>query len=115
LQITLDEQGITSVVRNLIENAIKYSPLSSLVEVNIQLKKNKLVYDVKDQGIGIDKREKEKIADKFYRVEAEKTRSYKGTGLGLYIVKEIVKMHEGTMQVIDNEPKGSVFRIIIPR
>ena len=70
--------------------------------------------DVADQGFGISDKEKKKIFRKFYRIGNEDTRSTKGTGLGLYIVKEIVEAHQGRITVKDNQPRGTLFHITLP-
>ena len=69
---------------------------------------------MRDQGIGISDKEKNKIFTKFYRIGNEETRKTKGTGLGLYIVKHIVNMHQGKIEVRDNHPTGTVFEIRLP-
>ncbi|MBL0341058.1 MAG: ATP-binding protein [Bacteroidetes bacterium] len=68
---------------------------------------------VADQGIGIADNEKSKIFEKFYRIGNEETRNAKGTGLGLFIVKHIVEFHKGDIKVLDNQPKGTVFKITL--
>ena len=69
---------------------------------------------VADQGVGIADPEKNKIFKKFYRIGNEETRSTKGTGLGLYLVKHITDRHHGTITVHDNKPKGSIFTLEFP-
>jgi signal transduction histidine kinase len=101
------------VVNNLIENAFKYSN-SMPIEVNLTEENGKKVLVVKDQGVGIDKGDYKNIFKKFYRVQDEETRTTKGTGLGLFIVKQATERHQGKVTVTANEPKGSVFRIELP-
>ena len=67
---------------------------------------------VADHGIGIADNEKTRIFDKFYRVGSEDTRNTKGTGLGLYIVKQVLEKHQARIEVKDNIPEGSVFEIV---
>lgn len=110
-----DRQGISSVIGNLIENALKYSFENPRVEIMLLSKDNKVLLSIADFGIGISEEEKKKIFDKFYRVGNEDTRRTKGTGLGLYIVSEIIKFHKGKIQVVDNQPKGTVFKIVLPQ
>ena len=64
---------------------------------------------IKDEGVGVEVADKEKIFEKFYRVGAEYTRTTKGTGLGLYLCNRIAKFHHGTLEVSPNSPKGSIF------
>ncbi|MEL7118109.1 MAG: HAMP domain-containing sensor histidine kinase [Bacteroidota bacterium] len=109
-----DRAGLTSVLLNLMENAVKYSPKEAKINVSLGLESNGVEISVADQGIGIEDSEKELIFDKFYRVGSEDTRKTKGTGLGLYIVKQIVDAHGGKIKVSDNKPSGSVFTIQLP-
>lgn len=114
LNIEADKMGLTSVVLNLLENAIKYNNGQAAIVVNLEQTEKTINLTVADNGIGIDDQEKKRIFDKFYRVGSEDTRTTKGTGLGLFIVKEIVKAHKGRIDVVDNEPRGSIFRISLP-
>jgi signal transduction histidine kinase len=110
-----DKHGIRSVFNNLLENAAKYSNNQPVIYIQNTIENDKFIFEIKDNGIGIPTHEKNKVFDKFYRVGSEDTRSTKGTGLGLYIVNQIIKAHNGSIQVMDNEPKGTVFKIIFPR
>ena len=112
ISFNADKTGMTSVIVNLIENAIKYSKEEILVNVALFKKGDKVFFVVKDQGIGIVGEEKYKIFDKFYRVGNEDTRATKGTGLGLYIVKQLVLFHNGDILVRDNKPKGIIFEVV---
>src|SRR6201996_6613122 len=112
IEITGDKFALTSVVTNLIENAIKYSGPCETVAVKLFSKEGKVYLQVADHGIGIADNEKPKIFDKFYRVGSEDTRNTKGTGLGLYIVKEVLDKHEATIRVKDNSPAGSIFEVV---
>jgi len=109
-----DRSGLSSVIQNLIENAVKYSPEPAQVRVLLALHSDTLHIEVADAGIGIPDKEKTRIFDKFYRIGNEDTRRTKGTGLGLYIVEQIVKAHGGIISVRDNRPAGSVFDIQLP-
>jgi signal transduction histidine kinase len=114
-RLNLDRQGIASVAINLLENAVKYAGNSApRIEVRLSVENQKLVMAFTDQGLGIPDTEKKRIFDKFYRIGSEDTRKTKGTGLGLFIVEQITKAHQGHIAVLDNEPKGTVFRIEIP-
>jgi signal transduction histidine kinase len=112
IEITGDKFALTSVVTNLIENAIKYSKPCEAVEVKLFLKDGRIHFQVADQGIGIADNEKSRIFDRFYRVGSEETRNTKGTGLGLYIVKQVLDKHEASIKVKDNRPAGSVFEVV---
>ena len=112
IQITGDKFALTSVVTNLIENAIKYSGPCETVGVKLFSKDDKIFLEVADHGIGIADHEKSRIFDKFYRVGSEDTRNTKGTGLGLYIVKEVLEKHQASIKVKDNRPVGSIFEVV---
>jgi two-component system, OmpR family, phosphate regulon sensor histidine kinase PhoR len=112
--IVADKQSFTSILSNLLENAIKYSEENSSIDVEISTSKNNLSLKVKDQGIGISESERYLIFDKFYRAGNELTRKTKGTGLGLFIVYELVHLNEGEIRVEANLPKGTVFTVNLP-
>jgi signal transduction histidine kinase len=114
LLIEADKMGLNSVFGNLLENAVKYSKGEAVIHTYLQHKGKQCIIKIADNGIGIADEEKPRIFDRFYRVGNEDTRTTKGTGLGLFIVKEIVKAHGGTMEVLDNEPEGTVFKINLP-
>ena len=109
-----DRDGLYSVLLNLLENAVKYSDGKPEIEVAVQESNQLVRIEVADQGIGIADREKPRIFDKFYRVGNEDTRKTKGTGLGLFIVRQVLLAHGGRIAVSDNQPKGSVFVIELP-
>jgi signal transduction histidine kinase len=112
IEITGDKFALTSVVTNLVENAVKYSSPCESVNVKLFEKDGKIYFQVADHGIGIADNEKPRIFDKFYRVGSEDTRNTKGTGLGLYIVKEVLDKHQASIKVKDNRPAGSVFEVV---
>jgi signal transduction histidine kinase len=112
IEITGDKFALTSVVTNLIENAIKYSGPCETVGVKLFSKEGRVFLEVADHGIGIADQEKSRIFDKFYRVGSEDTRNTKGTGLGLYIVKEVLDKHQASIKVKDNRPVGSIFEVV---
>jgi signal transduction histidine kinase len=97
-------------LNNLVENAIKYSD-NKPVELNLLRKNDTLIIEVKDQGIGIEKEYRKRIFRRFYRIQDEETRETKGSGLGLFIVKQAVEKHKGKIIISDNFPKGTVFTI----
>lgn len=111
--ISGDPDAIDSVISNLLENATKYAPESE-IGMRLYNEGKKIIFEIADQGPGIPKAEKKKIVRKFYRMGSEDTRKTKGTGLGLYIVNRIVESHRGKLQIVDNQPKGSIFRITLP-
>jgi len=109
-----DKFGIKSIVINLIENAIKYSPAPAQVEIEVGIKSDQLFIDISDQGYGIPTAERKRIFDQFYRIGNEDTRRAKGTGLGLFIVQRVVNAHNGKINVVSNSPKGTRFEIFFP-
>ena len=109
-----DQQGMVSVFTNLLENAVKYSGDHPNITIHQRFENEQFVFDIADNGIGIPMNERKKVFERFYRVGSEMTRSTKGTGLGLYIVDQIIKLHKGTIQILDNEPQGTIFRITLP-
>lgn len=110
-----DEQALNTLVTNLIENAIKYSSSPVNIQLNLSVKDEQFVeIQVADNGIGIPKNERNNVFTKFYRIGNENTRKTKGTGLGLYIVYEIVKGHDGKVSVTENKPQGSIFSVLLP-
>ena len=110
---SVDKLLFPSLIINLTENAFKYSPENSPVHLSLAKQNDKLVLAVSDNGFGIPNKEKEKIFEKFYRIGNEETRKAKGTGLGLYIVERIIHAHHGKIELTDNKPNGSVFKISI--
>jgi len=108
----IDKTSFPSIVLNIFENAIKYSPANSSIKVSLKKQNQKIILAVADEGLGISETEKQNIFQKFYRVGNEETRSTKGTGLGLYIVNYLVEQHNGTISVKNNIPKGSIFEIV---
>lgn len=114
IQVDGDRLGLTSIALNLIENAIKYSSKSDHITISLMQQDDKVLFSVADTGVGISDEEKKHIFDKFYRVGNEDTRKTKGTGLGLHLVKHLVKLHEGKIKVTDNQPKGTIFTVELP-
>jgi len=112
IEITGDKFALSSMINNLVENAIKYSGPCEVVEVKLQRKEQSVHLMVADHGIGISDAEKPRIFEKFYRVGNEDTRNTKGTGLGLFIVKHVLDKHKATIKVRDNKPSGSIFEVV---
>jgi signal transduction histidine kinase len=111
--VKMDKQGMISIATNLLENAIKYANERPAIVVKLRSSGNKIVMDFADNGPGIPEKEKKRIFEKFYRIGSEETRQTKGTGLGLFIVQQVVKAHQGRIQVLDNQPKGTIFRLTV--
>lgn len=111
LYVTGEELLLEMMMSNLIENAIKYSPKKSAVEISLYKDNKRINFTVRDEGPGIADEERIKIFEKFYRVGNEATRTTKGTGLGLYLCKQIAKDHNADISVTDNDEQGSVFTV----
>ncbi len=109
-----DEIHFTNVMDNLIENAIKYSVEKAEIAIRIYDNNSKLIFSVKDQGIGISSSEKKYIFEKFYRVNSKTVMKKDGFGLGLTYVKTVIEAHQGQITVDSTPEKGSTFNIEIP-
>ncbi len=109
-----DYLSLSSVVHNLVENAVKYTLEGEEIRVSLSADEQQATLEIADTGQGIPLSERAAIFRKFYRVGNEDTRQSKGTGLGLYIVQQVVLEHQGTIVVTDNEPKGVCIRIRLP-
>lgn len=109
-----DRDRIGQVLINLIDNAIKYSPTSNKIHVNMSTKNKHIYVKVQDFGFGIPDRFKTTIFDKFYQVRKNKGKTKPGLGIGLFISMEITKSHGGDIKVVSKEGKGSTFTVILP-
>jgi two-component system phosphate regulon sensor histidine kinase PhoR len=109
-----DAAHLTQAITNLIDNAIKYSPDELEVKISSYNKDNYIVIEIEDKGLGIDKKEKERIFEKFHRIGNGDVHDIKGFGIGLYYVKSVIEHHKGKLDVISNGKKGSRFSIFIP-
>jgi signal transduction histidine kinase len=110
IHINGDNWAITSIITNLVENAMLYSAQDKIVTVVLSKKGNNVELTVKDEGEGIPAGERKNIFQKFYRLNS----NTKGTGLGLYLVNYFVKKHNGTITVKENSPQGSIFEVVLP-
>jgi two-component system phosphate regulon sensor histidine kinase PhoR len=103
------------VLTNLVDNAIKYSPDGGPVKLELERDGEKVRFAVRDEGLGIPAAERRRIFEKFYRLDPNMTRGIGGTGLGLYICRELVKRIDGRIWVETNSNnKGSVFVVEVP-
>lgn len=108
-----DKHRLEQVFTNLLTNAIKYSPKADKVIVNIQAEKDIIKVSVTDFGVGIPKKDQNKLFQRFYRVE-KMSRQFSGLGIGLYISAEIVARHKGQIWVESKEKQGSTFFFTLP-
>jgi len=109
-----DADKLRQILMNLIENAVKYSPDGGRVEVGLESHDNRVRVLIRDEGIGIPPGEEQRIFGKFYRVDPQLSRGVGGTGLGLYISRELVRRMQGRVSVASHEGKGSTFCVDLP-
>jgi signal transduction histidine kinase len=112
--LSIDPQNMRVVIQNLIENAIKYTPAGGTVTIDVINKGHCVEVTVKDTGIGIPKRDQKNIFQRFYRAPNAVLTETVGSGLGLYIVKNIIDHHHGTIGFTSEQGKGTMFTIILP-
>ncbi|MEV2274607.1 ATP-binding protein [Nocardiopsis sp. NPDC049922] len=110
-----DEGLLGTALRNLVANAVAYSPKNTRVAVSVGVSRSSVDISVADQGIGIPQQDLERIFERFYRVDAARSRATGGTGLGLAIVKHIMTHHRGEVTVWSKEGSGSTFTLRLPR
>jgi len=112
--LIVDGERIKQVMKNLIENAIKFSPDGSAINVKVRKEKENILFEVQDFGRGIPKNKQEKVFETFYQVDSGEDRKFGGAGLGLAISRSIILLHGGNIWV-DSEPeKGSTFLFTLP-
>ena len=105
---------IESAFTNLITNAIRYTPNDKVININWNAINYTPIFEVIDSGIGIEKKHINRITERFYRVDDDRSRSTGGTGLGLSIVKNIMIKHQGELNILSELNKGSTFKLIFP-
>jgi signal transduction histidine kinase/DNA-binding response OmpR family regulator/ligand-binding sensor domain-containing protein len=109
-----DGSKIEKVFDNLISNAVKYSNPYSHIQFDLNCQKNKWIFQVKDQGIGISKKAQRNLFKEFHRGDNAINSKIVGSGIGLLLVKKYITMHGGTISCESQENVGSVFRIVVP-
>jgi two-component system phosphate regulon sensor histidine kinase PhoR len=114
-QLRADKLHFTSVIYNLLDNALKYSKASPLVLINLHWETDHILLSVSDNGIGIPAGYKDRIFEKFFRVPTGDHHNVKGYGLGLSYVAYVVNRHGGEIKVRSTEGVGSHFTIKIPK
>ena len=113
-RIVCDENKLRQVLANLVDNAIKYSPDGGDVEIRLESQSGNCLIEVADEGLGIPSSERERIFEKFYRLDPHQTRGVGGSGLGLYICRELVERMNGRLEVESEPGKGSRFTVRLP-
>jgi PAS domain S-box-containing protein len=114
LEVYADRDKISSVVSNLISNAVKYSPKRKLIRVNCNVSGQMVTISIQDQGMGIKPRDIDKVFDRYFRVENNHTQHISGFGIGLYLSAEIIHRHDGKIWVESESGEGSTFYFSIP-
>ncbi|HET9825442.1 MAG TPA: PAS domain S-box protein, partial [Chitinophagaceae bacterium] len=113
-KIVADKDRIAQVIMNFLTNAIKYSPDADRVDVFVQGNKKSATIRVKDYGIGINKKDHQRIFERFYRVEGRSEQTFPGFGIGLFIASEIIHRHNGIISVTSETGKGAEFAVSLP-
>jgi two-component system phosphate regulon sensor histidine kinase PhoR len=110
----VDELHFTNIIRNLVDNAIKYCNEKPVVTISTEDSSNGITIKVSDNGIGINAKQQKQVFEKFYRVPTGNVHNVKGFGLGLYYVKTLVEAHQGNIRIESNQ-NGSTFIIFLPK
>mgnify|MGYP002544083485 CR=1 FL=1 len=112
--LSTKKELLQPIVKNLVENAVTYSKPGGVITLSYSEQDDQLLFQVQDQGIGIDEEDQEWIFERFYRVDKGRSRKQGGTGLGLSIVKHIVNFYHGTIHVSSEPDMGSEFTVFLP-
>jgi signal transduction histidine kinase len=112
--ISADREALGSAVRNLLDNAVKYSPGAKTVWLVAAADTGEIRIAVRDRGVGISEQDRKHIFDRFYRADGEISKRVKGAGLGLSLVRYIVTAHGGTVECQSRVGEGSTFTIRLP-
>jgi signal transduction histidine kinase len=115
LSARCDRDKLLVVLRNLVENAVKYSPGAPDVEIGVASDTEAVKVWVADRGMGVPDAEKAHIFDQFHRIDSPDTAAIGGSGLGLFIVRQLVEVQGGRINVADRDGGGSVFSFTLPR
>ena len=113
-KVTADRERITQVMMNVVSNSIKYTPDGGKIAITAGSDKDRVWLEVSDNGIGIPKADRDRIFERFYRVDKARSRESGGTGLGLSIAKEIVDQHQGSISIVDKPDPGLTIRVELP-
>jgi len=114
LWANVDPDRLQIVIRNLVSNAAKYSPAGTPIAITIARRDHRALVAVTDRGIGIDKDDQRNLFKRFGRIESVATAHADGAGLGLWLSREIARMHDGDLTVESEPGKGSTFTLEIP-
>jgi two-component system sensor histidine kinase VicK len=112
--VAADPDKLRQVLTNLVDNAVKYSPDGGSVRLSLSLSGGRIRFRIDDQGLGIPPAEQSRIFEKFFRLDPNLTRGVGGTGLGLYISRELVLRMHGRIWVVSDGRRGSTFTVELP-
>jgi len=113
-EIEVDSEAVTQAIVNLLDNAVKYTVDEKYIKVMLKKNNGNLELSIQDKGIGINESEQKKIFEKFYRAGSSLVHTTKGSGLGLSLVKHIMDVHHGQINVESKLNKGSTFTLVFP-
>lgn len=114
LTVMADERALDQILQNLVDNAVKYTPADGTVTLSARRDGPSVCLEVRDDGPGIEARHRERLFERFYRVDTGRSREVGGTGLGLAIVRHLSESMGGRASVDAAEPQGTVFRVVLP-
>ena len=114
VELVADEDAIGQMVSNLLDNALKYTPHGGQVVARLSAQDDEAIIEIEDTGIGIEPKDKDRIFERFYRVDKARSKELGGTGLGLAIVKHIAFVHGGRVAVDSIPGSGSTFKVFLP-
>ena len=109
-----DPAFLEKVWENLLSNALKYTPDGGTIDIRLTEQDNEIRFSIEDTGIGMSEESKHRIFDRFYRADDSRTREVEGTGLGLSIVEQVVRLHDGRVEVLSELAKGTTFIVYLP-
>jgi two-component system phosphate regulon sensor histidine kinase PhoR len=115
LEIVADEDLLGQVWTNLIHNSIKFTPQAASIKMTLFPREDQVEFKISDAGIGISEEDQARIFERFYKADKSRTRLDGGSGLGLSIVKKIVELHKGTIEVESELDQGTTFTISLPQ
>ncbi len=110
-----DEEGVRTILNNLVDNALKHTPAGGQVTIRGQSSEREVVVEVQDTGIGIAPQDQARVFERFFRVDKARARELGGTGLGLSIVKHLAQSFGGSVSLVSEPGRGSTFRVHLPR
>lgn len=114
IEVLADADGLRTILNNLISNAIVYTPAGGRVRLTVRQDGKRVLFEVRDTGLGIAREHQTRIFERFYRVDKARSRSVGGTGLGLAIVKHLVEVMQGELSLDSQLGAGSTFRVWLP-